>query len=66
MIFTGKSVDNLTEINSKSSSWFSSLRRPGKRNNNKKKICKIVQEKETKSAWDLTEISKVCFLSFCL
>lgn len=67
MIFTGRSVDALDEVRGNNiqtenrrdvsavaiaAGWFSSLRRPGKRN-------KKGYQKQAKSAWDLSTLSMV-------
>lgn len=67
MIFTGRSVDALDEVRGSNvqpdsrrdvsavaiaAGWFSSLRRPGKRN-------KKGYQKQAKSAWDLSTLSMV-------
>lgn len=72
MIFTGRSVDALDEVRGTgtggvrpaadggrrdastiaiAAGWFSSLRRPGKKNK------KNLNQKQTKSAWDLSLLS---------
>lgn len=71
MIFTGRSVDALDEVRGTgagvrpaadggrrdasavaiAAGWFSSLRRPGKKSK------KNLNQKQTKSAWDLSSLS---------
>lgn len=73
MIFTGRSVDALDEVRGSNvqtdnrrdvsavaiaAGWFSSLRRPGKRN-------KKGYQKQAKSTWDLSTLSMVSW-TFCL